>query len=184
MENNNVFSGETVADFSAAVNSAESAPKKRPPLLFVIVAAILVVALGVAVYFLFFKKPAPAVDENGVPLPETVYTTPEGSEDPEGDYLEYLEKQKSTAKTPDAALSATIDEFNLKLMLEKYDEAATILAGVDENSLTDSGKYQLYSAYTRLYAASALNDPISLAEYQSKAETQYKIITGEIVDGE
>ena len=186
MENNNIFSSsETVADLSATMNHTDAAhPKRKPVSLFIVLGVIILIGAGIATYFLLNRSSAPAVDEDGVPLPETVYATPEGSEDAEGDYLKYLEKQKSSAKTPDEALSVTIDEFNLKIMLEKFDEAADTLATVDESSLTDSGKYQLYSAYMRLYSESALNDPAQLAEYTSKAETQYKIITGEIDYGE
>lgn len=179
MENNNIFSNsETVAELSAAVNAESKKPKKPLPPLAIVGIILAVIALGTGLYFLLRSRASSEADL--VPAPEIVYTTPEGSEDPEEDYLNYLDKQKSSAKSSSEQLSLTLDAFNMKLMLKKYDEAQEILDAIDESAYSSPSElYQLYSAYARLYDTSALDNATLFAEYTAKADEQHKILTGE-----
>ncbi len=182
MEQNNISSGSgTIADSSSVdTQQIHESPFRPSTAVIAAVAGVIVVIAGAIIFFVTRKpQTTPPVDEAGLPVAETVYSTPEGTEDAEADYIKHLEKQQAAAKTPDEELYSVIDKANLKIMLEKYDEAQEILDDIDTSELSDAGLHQLYTAYVGLYSPNALDDAARFAEYEAKVEAQRKILIGE-----
>ena len=164
----------------AAPNPAAPAEKKPLALIiFIVVVAVLVLATaGFFIYRALSKDSAPAEEP---PVSGLAYTTPEGSTDPEADYLAYVEETKSSSSaTSEESLQATLSAVSLKLMLNKPDDALALLQAIDSNSLDHSGLYQLYYAYTRVYSEDGLGNPTLYNEYLAQAEAERAIIQSSI----
>lgn len=169
-------SGSIVSDKRASRPPMPSWQKKR---LIIIGSAVGVVAIAVVIFFIIRSLPSAPnqTDEEGNYVPTVAYSTPADSEDPEGDYLNYLEEEKNKAKTSVEELTAILNQANFEVMTEDYDAALAILDAIDPaNYPSHSELFQLYSAYARLYAETAMNQPDLFAEYSQKAEEEKQLL--------
>ena len=82
---------------------------------------------------------------------ETVYTTPEGVEDAEAAYSEWLAEQKQSADTPEAVFDADMQIITNEISQENYDKAIELLDAISRDSLDDTQLFRLYNVYTRVY---------------------------------
>lgn len=163
-------------------------PKEKTPLsekkklLIVILIVILLIGAGIAGFFLYKNWRRSSETNTSVTITPG-YSTPEGSEDPAGDYLEHLKSETSKAKSGIEKLSALTQEAAQYIAMGNAASAKEILDGIDEKSLkTYDEQYIYYNAYANLYATDGLNDPVREAEYRQKAEEVVRIIDEEALE--
>ena len=154
------------------VVSKTSSRRKRGPVFVGLLISAGVIALGVIAFVIIHFLPAS--NPGGVKV-TTVYVTPKDSEDPEADYLEYLE---STKTDPESTLNATLSQFNFKMFGKKTDEAFTFLKTIDVSEYSDSPEslYKIYSAYAYYYSPGGVDDSASYEKYNALAEEQRKLL--------
>ena len=136
--------------------SGAPAPKREKNKLPLLIAgAILLVAVGVALYFIFRPSPQdgeetsdPRTGDEAILLWEP---DPE-SEDPSADYVNH---HQETINNPDATadekLDAELSIANLYTATERFAEAESLLNGIERAGLTHRQLFNLYSAYVYLY---------------------------------
>lgn len=186
---------EIIANANYDVSSApvygsdkNAAPQKRKPslpkmkVLIVCLAGLILVGGGFAAFY-FYNKAKDKSSDDPESLATITYITPEDSEDPEGDYLNYLKSKTAKAKNGIDKISALVQESAQYISMNDMESARAALDGIDESSLeTNEEKYSYYNAYANLYDVDALNDPELCADYRRKAEEIIEIIDREAIE--
>lgn len=161
-------------DQSAPIEKSRPRPKRpqgtsRLPLL--IAGVVLIIGVGVALFFIF-RKPAepetPPAPEAGNEL-EVVWEPSENSEDPN---QEYLDHHQSIIDSPDTTADEKFDSLlsiaNLYTVEQRYEESEQILNGISREGLTINNQFRLYSVYQYLYEQSG--DTAAAEEYAKLAD--------------
>ena len=167
-----------------AVEAAELVDRRKNPIVAILICAIaLVVCLAIVFALNSTKKPetnndlddTTAEDEN-VEV-ETVYTTPEGSEDAQADYTNWLDQQKQSAKTTDEVFDADMQIVSNEISLENYSKALELLDAINRDELTRDQLFRLYNIYSRVYEANG--DTAKYDEYTSLRTEQLNFLMDE-----
>ncbi len=108
---------------------------------------------------------------------ETIYTTPDDSEDPEADYDNFLNEQKAKAETPEEIFDAEITIIANNIANEKYDDSLTRLDAISRDNLSADQLFRLYNVYTRLFEGTG--DTARYDEYVLLRDEQRDILIGE-----
>jgi len=163
-------------------------PKEKTPLpgkkklLLAIAIVLVLVGGGIAGFFIYKNWRRSSENDTSVTITPG-YSTPEGSEDPAGDYLEHLKSETSKAKSGIEKLSALAQEASQYISMGDASSAKELLDGIDEKSLkTYDEQYTYYNAYANLYAADGLNDPALEAEYRQKTEEIVRLMDEEALE--
>ncbi|MBR5389206.1 hypothetical protein IK146_01455 [Candidatus Saccharibacteria bacterium] len=143
-------------------------------LLLLIVGAILLIGVVVALYFIFRKPTVDTTVDDGEESTEIVWAPSEGSEDPGQDYVN---DKQSTIDNPDATtdekLDAQLSIANLYSVTGAYEEAESLLNGINRDALTYRQLFNLYSAYAYLYEHSG--DETAYDTYSNLVEDILKV---------
>ena len=141
----------------------------RLPLL--IAGIVLLIGVGVALFFIFRK---PAEPENPTPqdpadeLP-VVWEPSENSEDPSQEFYDYHQGIiNSPDATPEQKFNSTLEIANLYTTTRHYAESEAVLNGVSRETLTLEEQFRLYSVYKLLYEQSG--NPSMAEEYSRLAD--------------
>ncbi|MBQ3261503.1 hypothetical protein IJH29_02520 [Candidatus Saccharibacteria bacterium] len=108
--------------------------------------------------------------ENAPTSAGTIYVTPTDSTDPEGDYMKWLDEQKTSAENSVDTLRATLNQASFQISLENYTEAKNILDSIDLSAhQSNTELFQYWNVYSRLYSPTALDDATLYEEYSARA---------------
>lgn len=151
-------SNKTPVQYTSTLPSVEK--KYKPLIVAVICAVVLIVSLIVVVFVLVNKSSnddntednvSGADDTGEIIEAETVYTTPEGTEDPEAAYSEWLEEQKESAETDEEKFDAEIQIINNEIGNGEFEDALSRLDAISRDNLSTEQLFRLYNVYTRAF---------------------------------
>lgn len=151
-----------------------------------IVAVLLIIGIIIAVIILIYQPLNPLTsdividqeEDKPVSTGESLYTTPSDSEDPEGDFLNYLEEKKEASKDEDSKFDSDMEIIGFQIISERYEEAETALSKYDPNTLSAQHQFQLYNVYMNLYRAT--ENQAKFDEYNIlSSDARKRIATGE-----
>lgn len=168
----------TVSDSSASVVRKEV---NKPLLLTLIIAGVFIIVLVVAVIILLNRNQGssdnnPSSEDTGqIVEVETIYTTPDGVEDAEAAYSEWLEEQKESAETPEAVFDADMQIISNEISQENYDKALGLLDAISRDDLDTTQLFRLYNIYTRVYEGNG--DTEKYDEYVDLRTEQLNFLT-------
>ena len=167
----------TVSDSSASVVRKEV---NKPLLLTLIIAGVFIIVLVAAVIILLHRgSTAPIENPDGdtgeIVEVETIYTTPDGVEDAEAAYSEWLEEQKESAETPEAVFDADMQIISNEISQENYDKAIELLDAISRDDLDTTQLFRLYNIYTRVYEGNG--DTEKYDEYVDLRTEQLNFLT-------
>jgi len=123
------------------------------------------------------NNPSETDDTGEIVEVETVYTTPEGVEDAEAAYSEWLAEQKQSADTPEAVFDADMQIITNEISQENYDKAIELLDAISRDSLDDTQLFRLYNVYTRVYEGNG--DTEKYNEYVELRTEKLNFLNGE-----
>ena len=157
----------------------EKKPKNKTNnhrLLLLIVGLILLIGVGIALYFIL--RPAPTSDTDAEESAEIIWTP---SADADNSGQEYINNKQATidnaATTTDEKLKAELDIANLYSATNRYTEAETLLNSIARESLTHRQLFNLYSAYAYLYNHSG--NETAYKEYSALVDQELDTYWGE-----
>lgn len=125
----------------------------RLPLL--IAGIVLLIGVGVALFFIFRKpaaEPEVVVDpETGDEL-EVVWEPSENSEDPSQEFHDYHQTIiDNPESTPEDKFSSTLELANFYTVSGQFDESEALLNSISRDNLSTEQQFRLYSVYQYLY---------------------------------
>lgn len=150
--------------------------KKASPAVPIIIISVLALAIiGLAIFLIFGNKSsynpedyAPDETSEGTSAEvEVLYSTPEDSEDPVGDFTNYLKEEENKAKTEEEKLDAVFRLVSFNIAIEDYDGAKEILDSIDESTLNKEDLYRYLNSYAVYYEA--IGENALFDEYTMKA---------------
>ena len=137
--------------------SAPAEPRRRKNSNLPLIAAAVILFIGVAVaLFFILRKPAEPGEKPEEPTTdvdiEVVWEPSAGSEDPVGEYIAHQEEIiNSSEATSTEKLEARLAIVNSYTVNEEYDTAEALLNEIDRTNLTHRQLFNLYSVYSYLY---------------------------------
>ena len=145
----------TPAELDVLRGPESSRPKshrlKPHRIIFVIIAALLLIGLGIALYFLLQPK-RPNEPETEPSSPEVTWDISPAPYDPD---IEYSTNLQSVLDNPDATpeekLRSEIRLANVDVSKENFSSAESRLNAISRDNLTHRQLFNLYSAYAFLY---------------------------------
>ena len=163
-ENLNSLKGDQVVEEPRKPKARKPQGNSRLPLL--IAGAVLLIGIGVALFFIFRKPAEPETPTPQEPTDEleVVWSPSEGSTDPSQEFYEHHQAiVDSPETTPAEKFSSTLEIANLYTTTGHFDEAEALLNSVTRENLTLEDQFRLYSVYQYLYEQSG--NPTAAEEY-------------------
>jgi len=166
------------------VSLPESSNKKTNKLPLIIAGIVLLIGVGVALFFIFHKPTeTPVPEEKAYEEPEPKWEPSEESEDPSGEYVDH---QQSIIDNPTTTstekLDAEIAIVNHYVVLERYGDAEEKLNTIQREGRSNRELFRIYSAYCNLYMESG--DEASLEKYQALLDEVLDADWGEASEGD
>lgn len=163
---------------SAQVSPTKKTRHNKTPVVIAIVVATALVIIAAIIIFLRVAQTPPNGDGAYNEAPRVVYSTPENSEDPDADYLSYLEENAKKATTNNESLNYLIDSADFYCMNGDYDKALEVLDGLSLDKYSDPvDLYKIYQAYALIYSEDFLNESNLYEQYNLLAEEQLQLYT-------
>ena len=150
--------------------------KKASPVVPIIIISVLVLAIIGLIIFLILgnnngNNPedfAPDETSEGTSAEvEVLYSTPDDSEDPVGDFTNYLKEEEAKAETEEEKYDAIFRQISFNIAIEEYDKAKEILDSIDESTLGKEDLYRYLNSYAVYYEA--IGENALFDEYTMKA---------------
>ena len=157
--------------------SLEPQPKtssNKKKIIFIAIAALVIVGLGIGAYFLFFDKPAaPQNQESSSETSETIDDDPyrPSSEKTEDERIQDYDKEITNAADEADRLNLILDSAIVLTDLGRPGEALARLQSVDISSLSDFDLYRIYLHFAYVY--DNMNDATAADDYRNLANAAY-----------
>ncbi|MBR3319756.1 hypothetical protein IKG20_00380 [Candidatus Saccharibacteria bacterium] len=134
---------------------ASKANKASSRLPLVIAGILLLIGIGVALYFIFRQSPSNSSPEQSAEEAgdaEVVWEPEAGSENPSDDYIKHHQEIiDNPESTSEEKLDSKLSIANQHSTLGSFDKAQSILDSIDRTALSHTQTFNLYSAYAYLY---------------------------------
>jgi hypothetical protein len=168
-ENIETIKKESGIDKPVKIKTAADREGAQHRLILVIIATVLLVGVAVALYFIF-RQPTTDNQSSKEEEPTEINWQPSVNSTDPGQ--EYVKNHQATVDNPDATtdekLDAQLSIANLYSVTNRYQEAESILNGINRDNLTHRQLFNLYSAYSYLYEHSG--DETARKEYTTLTE--------------
>ncbi len=146
-------------------SSAAPAPSNKKLFLAVSISVLATALVGVLAYFIFL---APKNDQKNWVTVDSYQASPDndGTKTTE-DTLNEFDKEIASASSADDKLDLKLNKAGYLIIVEKYDEAITLLDGINLDELEPFDKSRVYNYYVGAYEG--LNDKNAVSKYQALA---------------
>ncbi len=161
------FSSEPNSSLSSAQphSPAPAAQSNKKLFLAVSISVLATALVGVLIYFVFLR---PKDDKKDWVTVDSYQASPDndGTKTTE-DTIEEFDKEIANSSSADDKLDLKLNKAGYLIIVEKYDEAITLLDGINLDELEPFDKSRVYNYYVGAYEG--LNDKNAVSKYQALA---------------